>query len=105
VSKLRKLQDLNGQFVFQPALAAGQPDTLLGYRLKENVHMAAVASASKSVAILHEPSYYIRELPIEVASSTDYLFNTNQVAIRTLYPVDGNIPDLNAVKVLVSATS
>lgn len=105
VSKLRKLQDLNGQFVFQPAMAAGQPDTLMGYRLKENVHMAAVASASKSVAIIHEPSYYVRELPIEVASSTDYLFNTNQVAIRTLYAVDGNIPDLNAVKVLVSATS
>ena len=105
VSKLRKLQDLNGQFVFQPALAAGQPDTLLGYRLKENVHLAAVGSASKSVAILHEPSYYIRELPIEVASSTDYLFNTNQVAIRTLYAVDGNIPDLNAVKVLVSANT
>jgi HK97 family phage major capsid protein len=105
MSKLRKLQDLNGQFVFQPALMAGQPDMLMGYRLIENVHMAAVASASKSVAILHEPSYYIRELPIEVASSTDYLFNTNQVAIRTLYPIDGNIPDLNAVKVLVSANS
>jgi HK97 family phage major capsid protein len=105
VSKLRKLQDLNGQFVFQPSMAAGQPDTLMGYRLKENVHMAAVASASKSVAIVHEPSYYVRELPIEVASSTDYLFNTNQVAIRTLYAVDGNIPDLNAVKVLVSANT
>ena len=105
VSKLRKLQDLNGQFVFQPALAAGQPDTLLGYRLKENVHMAAVASASKSVAIIHEPSYYVRELPLESASSSDYLFNTNQIALRTLYGVDGNIPDLNAVKVLVSATT
>ena len=105
VSKLRKLQDLNGQFVFQPALAAGQPDTLLGYRLKENVHMAAVASASKSVAIVHEPSYYVRELPIEVASSQDYLFNTNQTALRTLYGVDGNIPDILAVKVLVSATT
>ena len=105
VSKLRKLQDLNGQFVFQPAMAAGQPDTLMGYRLKENVHMAAVASASKSVAIIHEPSYYVRELPIEVASSSDYLFNTNQIALRTLYGVDGNIPDLNAVKVLVPATS
>jgi len=105
VSKLRKLQDLNGQFVFQPALAAGQPDTLMGYRLKENVHMAAVASASKSVAIIHEPSYYVRELPIEVASSQDYLFNTNQTALRTLYGVDGNIPDILAVKVLVSATT
>ena len=105
VSKLRKLQDLNGQFVFQPSMAAGQPDTLMGYRLKENVHMAAVASASKSVAIVHEPSYYVRELPIEVASSQDYLFNTNQTALRTLYGVDGNLPDLNAVEVLVSATT
>jgi HK97 family phage major capsid protein len=105
VSKLRKLQDLNGQFVFQPSMAAGQPDTLMGYRLKENVHMAAVASASKSVAIVHEPSYYVRELPIEVASSTDYLFNTNQVAIRTLYGVDGNLPDVTAVRVLVSANT
>lgn len=105
VSKLRKLQDLNGQFVFQPALAAGQPDTLMGYRLKENVHMAAVASASKSVAIIHEPSYYVRELPLETASSSDYLFNTNQIALRTLYGVDGNIPDILAVKVLVSANT
>jgi HK97 family phage major capsid protein len=105
VSKLRKLQDLNGQFVFQPSMAAGQPDTLMGYRLKENVHMAAVASASKSVAIVHEPSYYVRELPIEVASSSDYLFNTNQIALRTLYGVDGNIPDILAVKVLVSANT
>jgi HK97 family phage major capsid protein len=105
VSKLRKLQDLNGQFVFQPSMAAGQPDTLMGYRLKENVHMAAVASASKSVAIIHEPSYYVRELPIEVASSQDYLFNTAQTALRTLYGVDGNIPDLNAVRVLVSANT
>jgi len=105
VSKLRKLQDLNGQFVFQPAMAAGQPDTLMGYRLKENVHMAAVASASKSVAIIHEPSYYVRELPIVVASSQDYLFNTNQTALRTLYGVDGNIPDILAVKVLVSASA
>ena len=105
VSKLRKLQDLNGQFVFQPSMAAGQPDTLMGYRLKENVHMAAVASASKSVAIIHEPSYYVRELPIEVASSQDYLFANNQTALRTLYGVDGNIPDILAVKVLVSANT
>ncbi len=67
--------------------------------------MAAVASASKSVAIIHEPSYYVRELPLESASSSDYLFNTNQIARRTLYGVDGNIPDLNAVKVLVSANT
>lgn len=105
MSKIRKLQDTTGQPIWTPGLVVGQPDTLLGYRVIENVHMAAVASASKSVAIMHAPSYYIRELPIEVASSTDFRFDYAQTAVRTLYAVDGNIPDVTALRVLVSANT
>jgi HK97 family phage major capsid protein len=105
MSKVRKLQDTTGQPIWTPGLVVGQPDTLLGFRVKENVHMAAVASASKSVAILHAPSYYIRELPIEVASSTEFRFDYAQTAVRTLYAVDGNIPDVTALRVLVSANA
>jgi HK97 family phage major capsid protein len=105
MSKVRKLQDTTGQPIWTPGLVVGQPDTLLGFRVKENVHMAAVASASKSVAILHAPSYYIRELPIEVASSTEFRFDYAQTAVRTLYAVDGNIPDVTALRVLVSANT
>ncbi len=56
MSKIRKLTDTTGQPIWTPGLVVGQPDTLLGYRVIENVHMAAVASASKSVAIMHAPS-------------------------------------------------
>lgn len=106
VSKLRRVQDTTGQFILQPALTAGQPETLLGYRLKENVHMAAVGSASKSVAILHEPSYYVREAgAVEVAQSADRYFELNSIGIRTMYHVDGNLPDANAGRVLVSANT
>ena len=105
LSKVRKMQDTSGMPVWVPGLAVGQPDTLLGYRVVENVHMAAVASASKSVAIIHAPSYYIRELPIEVASSSEYAFNAAQIAIRTLYSLDGNLPDVTAQRVLVSANT
>ena len=105
-SKLRKLQDLNGQFIWQPAMVAGQPETLLGFRVKENVDMAAVASASKSVVFIHEPSFYIREAGgIDVATSSERYFDLNSVAIRALYSVDSALPDTAAGRILVSATS
>lgn len=104
--KLRTLQDTTGQFVYAPATAAGQPETLLGYRVKENVDMAAVASASKSVVIIHEPSFYIREAGgIDVATSSERYFDLNSVAIRALYSVDSALPDTAAGRILVSATS
>lgn len=106
MSKLRKIQDVNGQFILQPSIAAGAPETLLGYRVKENVHMAAVGSASKSVAIIHEPSYYVREAGgVEVAQSADRYFELNSIGIRTMYHVDGNLPDTAAGRVLVSANT
>ena len=106
LSKIRQLQDTTGQFILQPSVAAGQPETLMGYRLKENVYMAAVANASKSVAILHEPSYYIREAGgVEVAQSADRYFELNSIGIRTMYHFDANLPDTNAGRVLVSAAA
>jgi HK97 family phage major capsid protein len=104
--KLRGLQDLNGQFVWQASQAAGQPETLLGYRVVENPYMAAVASASKSVAFVHEPSIYIREAgSIEVATSEDRYFELNSIGIRSIYEFDSNLPDGAAGRILVSATS
>lgn len=106
IRKVRQMTDLNGQFIWQPAVAAGQPETLLGYRVKENVHMAAVASASKSVAFLHEPSFYIREAGgVEVATSSERYFEINSLGIRTIYHVDSALPDTLAGRILVSANS
>jgi HK97 family phage major capsid protein len=68
--------------------------------------MAAVGSASKSVAIIHEPSYYVREAGgVEVAQSADRYFELNSIGIRTMYHVDGNLPDTAAGRVLVSANT
>jgi HK97 family phage major capsid protein len=106
LTKIRQLQDTTGQFILQPALVAGQPETLMGFRLKENVNMAAVANASKSVALLHEPSYYIREAGgVEVAQSADRYFELNSIGIRTMYHFDANLPDTNAGRILVSAAT
>jgi HK97 family phage major capsid protein len=104
--KLRTLQDTTGQFVYAAATAAGQPETLLGYRVKENVDMAAVASASKSVVIIHEPSFYIREAGgVDLATSSERYFDLNSIAIRALYSLDSALPDTAAGRILVSAAS
>lgn len=104
--KMRGFQDLNGQFVWQASQAAGQPETLLGYRVIENPYMAAVASASKSVAIVHEPSIYIREAgSLSVATSEDRYFELNSIGIRSIYQFDSNLPDGAAGRVLVSANT
>lgn len=103
VAKVRKLQDVNGQFLFTPGINGGQPDRLAGYTFVENSAMAAVGSASKSLAILHAPSYIVREVGnISVAQSSDRYFETDQVALRTIYRVDANLLDTGAVAVLVS---
>lgn len=106
ISKARKLTDSNGQFLLQPSLAAGQPETLLGFVVRENVHMAAVGSASKSVVLIHEPSYYIREVgSVDVATSADRYFEINSTGVRAIYTFDGQLPDTAAGRILVSANS
>lgn len=106
LSKVRQLQDTTGRFILEPSAQAGVPERLLGYVVRENVHMAAVGSASKSVAFVHEPSILIREAgSVEVAQSSDRYFEINSRGIRSMYHFDANIADLSAGRILVSANT
>jgi HK97 family phage major capsid protein len=49
-AQIRKFKTADGQFLFQPSLAAGQPATLLGYPLIEAEDMPDVAAGSLSIA-------------------------------------------------------
>lgn len=104
LGKIRKLADSNGQFIWQPSLIVGQPETVLGRPIYENPAMAAVASASKSVAFGDLSRYIVsRVTPIRVEMSKDYKFNTDQLALRTIERVDGDLVDTISVAFLVSA--
>lgn len=102
ISKSRKFKDSNGQYLWQPSNIVGQPDTLLGHAVYEDPYLAAVASATKSVAFGDFSAYVIKQLPLRTATSTDYLFNTDQVAIKTVYRAGGALPDVAAIRFLVS---
>jgi len=106
IAKIRKLKTSQGEYLLQPSLAVGQPETILGQVVRENVHMAAVGSASKSVVLIHEPSYFIREQgSVEVATSAERYFELNSIGIRSIYNFDGQLPDTKAGRILVSANS
>lgn len=104
-AKIRSFRDGNNQFIYQPALGAGAPDSLMGRPMYENPAMAAVASATKSVAFGDFSRYFIRRLPARVEVSTEYKFSTDQLAIKVVERTDGDLVDGAAIAYLVSANT
>jgi HK97 family phage major capsid protein len=105
LAKIRKLKDANGQYMWVQGLA-GAPDTVLGRPIYENPAMAAVASASKSVAFGDFKRYWVRKVtPTRVEVSKDYKFNTDQIAVKVVERVDGDLVDTAAIAYLVSANA
>ena len=103
LAQIRKSRDTAGNFLWQPALAAGQPETVLGRPIVENPAMAS-GSAAKAVAFGDFSRYVVAKVsPIRVESSIHYKFNTDQLALRTIERVDGDLIDTIAVAVLVNA--
>lgn len=105
IQKARKFVDTNGQYLWQPAVALGQPDILLGRPVYEDPSLATPASATKSVIFGDASAYVIKQLPIRVAVSSEYAFNTDQVAVKSVFRVGGALPVATALRYLVSANS
>ena len=103
LAQIRNARSTAGEHIWQPSLVAGAPETLLGRPIYENPAMAN-GSAAKAVAFGDFKRYIVaRVVPIRVESSIHYKFSTDQIALRTIERVDGDLPDAIAIKVLVNA--
>jgi HK97 family phage major capsid protein len=97
IGAMRKLKDDAGQYLYQ--VNVGQPDSFAGYSVIENPGMAATATDAKSVLFGHMPSYKVRVAGgIQVATSTDYAFNTDSTVYRVLMRVDGDLTHASHIK-------
>lgn len=104
IGRMRKLKDDAGNYLYQ--VNVGQPDSFAGYNVIENPGMAAVATGAKSVLFGHFPSYMVRVAGgIQVATSTDYAFNTDSTVFRVLMRVDGDLTHASHIKYFVGAAS
>ena len=49
IKAIRKLKDSNGQYLWQPSLTAGTPDTILGRPVRTSAYMPAIAASAKTI--------------------------------------------------------
>ena len=102
IGRVRKLKDTAGNYVFQPALGIGSPDTLLGQPIYENPQMAEATTGTKSVIVGHLPSYYVRQVGgIKLDRSDDFAFSAGLATFRATMRVDGNLPQTSHIKHLL----
>ena len=101
----RKFKDGQGQYLFQPAIALGQPDMLDGNPVYEDPYLATVASATKSILFGDPTAVIVKQLPLRVATSEQFKFDTDQIAIKTVYRAGAALPDAAAIRYLISANT
>lgn len=104
IGAMRKLKDTAGNYLYQ--VGVGQPDTFAGFDVVENPNIAAPAIDAKSVLFGHFPSYKVRMAGgLQVASSSDYAFNTDTITYRFTMRVDGDLTHAGHVRHFVGGAS
>jgi HK97 family phage major capsid protein len=103
----RKLKDGQGQYLWQPSLQLGAPDTLLSKPVNTDPNVAAPALSAKSVAFGDFSQYFVRLAGgVRFERSDDYAFNSDLVTFRAIIRADGLLIDqTGAVKVFTGGAS
>lgn len=92
VAAIRKLKDGNGNYLWQPALTAGQPDKLLGYELYTSPYVPTLAAGAYTVAFGDFKNYWIADRAGRTVQRLNELYSTNgQVGFVATERVDGKI--------------
>lgn len=101
IAYIRKLKDSTGQYLWQPGLAMGQPDMILGRPVITNNSMAAIASTAKTVLFGDFRYYWIAQRAGFTVDRNPYLYQYNgQVGYFARQRVDGRVMLAEAFKYL-----
>lgn len=92
ISAIRKLKDLNGAYLWQPSLQAGQPDRLLGYDLYTSPYVPTMAAGALTVAFGDFKNYWIGDRAGRTVQRLNELYATNgQIGYVATERVDGKV--------------
>lgn len=101
IKAVRKLKDSTGQYLWQPSLVAGTPDTLLGRPVKTSAYMPMIAAGAKTIAFGDFSYYWIADRQGRSFKRLNELYAANgQVGFLGSQRVDGKLVLSEAVKVL-----
>lgn len=107
IAAIRKIKDSQGQFLWQPALQAGEPDLLLGKPIYSDPDVDALAASKKVLGFGNvQRAYLIRDvLGVTIRFLGERFADTGQVAWRGTLRTSGAIIDQNAFKVVTTPAS
>ena len=106
IKAVRKLKDSTGQYLWQPSLVAGTPDTLLGRPMKTSAYMPVIAAGAKPIAFGDFSYYWIADRQGRSFKRLNELYAANgQVGFLGFQRVDGKLVLSEAVKVLAQKAS
>lgn len=101
IKAIRKLKDNNGQYLWQPSLVAGTPDTILGKSVKTSAFMPTLAASNKTIAFGDFSYYWITDRQGRSFRRLNELYAANgQVGFLGSQRVDGKLILSEAIKVL-----
>ena len=101
VRAVRKLKDSNGQYLWQPAIREGDPNTLMGKKILTSPYMPAIASGQKVVLFGDFSFYWIGDRQgITFKRLNERYADMGQVGFLASKRVDGKLVLPEAIKVL-----
>ena len=101
VKAIRKLKDGQGQYLWQPSIQAGTPDTILNRPLYTSSYVPAIAAGAKTIAFGDFSYYWVADRQGRVFKRLNELFAvTGQVGFVATQRVDGKLILPEAIKVL-----
>lgn len=102
---VRLLKDTTNQYIWQPGLAAGRPDTLMGVPVALAADMPVPAASSLSIAIADFKRAYLIVDRIGIRTLRDPFTSKPFVKFYTTKRVGGEVVNTDAIKLLKLAVS
>lgn len=101
VKLIRKLKDGNGQYLWQPSVTAGEPDTILNRPVKTSAYVPIAKAGAKPIAFGDFSYYWVADRQGRSFQRLNELFAaTGQVGFKATQRVDGKLILPEAIKVL-----
>lgn len=101
VKLIRKLKDGNGQYLWQPSITVGEPDTILNRPVKTSSYVPIAASGTKPIAFGDFGYYWVADRQGRSFQRLNELFAaTGQVGFKASQRVDGKLILPEAIKIL-----
>ena len=101
VKAIRKLKDGGGQYIWQPSMVAGTPDTILNRPVLTSAYMPEISAGNKTVAFGDFKYYWIADRQGRSFKRLNELFAiTGQIGFVATQRVDGKLILPEAVKYL-----